>query len=259
MAKVIGYSERGLVYSLINDISQDDVLIESFLKKIFEISDFPSVIHPKDIVIYIEPSLSEFGDPDLIITFKDGGVSKICFIEAKYNVKIRTELNKFVTNISLNYKDVSDGFPSNLFSQILLKYFFTKAKKRIDIKQKNKTNNVKIIFDSFVGFDGLNNLKNRRSAGTKQTVLELIKKINWRKSEDYYIGLVRGKSNSMKQILNDFLNLDLINKIKGRVSLIGWDDIDQIENQLSEKNYSFKMFDATKKFNSDYKNKDYND
>ena len=63
--KVLTYSERGIVDSLVyslNDKSTKELLKLRFGNELKDISD---------LCFYIEHSLSDFGSPDLLISFKN--------------------------------------------------------------------------------------------------------------------------------------------------------------------------------------------
>ena len=73
------YSERGIVDSLVYSLNDDE------LAKKFLILGFPELKNKNltEINFYLEHSLSEFGSPDLIVTYKLAGKKTVVFIEAK--------------------------------------------------------------------------------------------------------------------------------------------------------------------------------
>lgn len=119
--KILGYSERGIINSLIFNIGNDIVLMNQFIRLI----TLPNPIElgePKDYVIFLEQSLSRFGDSDLIIIvkYKKKEDQIVLFFEGKVKTSnknwiISSEFNKFNNLEYYNYNK------SNLFFQLHLK------------------------------------------------------------------------------------------------------------------------------------------
>ena len=237
MTKVIGYSERGYVYSLVSDVQSRG---EDFVQVLFRLAGFKIKGKIENVTIYVEPSLSEFGNPDLIIHFKDKNVAKICFVEAKNKVKISDEWKKFDKNIDIENNSPRKNFTSNLFSQLSLKVLYTKAKKIKDVKKSK--NNVEFVWDDFSQCKGLKGSKNKRSIGVKEVVWDLVRKSNWRKGNDYYVGIV----NNTKGVEKEYLKRFPLKEVKNRVALIEWKDIAE---ELKKEKFEMQMFLNTKKFN----------
>lgn len=84
--KVYGYSERGLINGIFYSIFFDRrraTLIHSLLSAV-KVDDPSFDREPKEVSVYIEQSLSDFGDADVILLAEGkSGRKQIIFIEAK--------------------------------------------------------------------------------------------------------------------------------------------------------------------------------
>lgn len=79
-----GYSERGMINALFYGMllsQKSDNLFNKLLKLIKPYPFFKNNV--TNINTYIEPSLSEFGTPDILISFKNRGIQEVIFLEAK--------------------------------------------------------------------------------------------------------------------------------------------------------------------------------
>ena len=113
------YSERGIVDSLVYSLNDDE------LAKKFLVLGFPELKNKNltEINFYLEHSLSEFGSPDLIVTYKLAGKKTVIFIEAKVtNGKKSWTLAKQYEEYYAKVKKTED-ITSNFFRQIALKDF----------------------------------------------------------------------------------------------------------------------------------------
>lgn len=127
--KILGYSERGIINSLIFSIGEDIDYMNQFVELITLRAPF-ELGEPISYTILLEQSFSQFGDADLVIiihykhyeNLKDENPEdkKVLFIEGKVktfkgNWNIVNEFNKF---------DKGEKYPgssSNLFFQLYLK------------------------------------------------------------------------------------------------------------------------------------------
>lgn len=120
--KIVGYSERGAMNALFYGIAQadDKEAFAKFLKKI-GIDDPVS-----DVEFYMEFSLSEFGSPDLLVTFNANEQKHILFIEAKTSCGKKYELKKAFENFKRTEEtgERYDGYSSNLYYQLSMKKLF---------------------------------------------------------------------------------------------------------------------------------------
>jgi len=117
--KILGYSERGLINSLIFNIGENKELMDKFIRLI----TFPTVIEigePHNYEILIEQSFSEFGNADLVIVvhYNNPTNKKVLFIEGKVKTvqaktwSLKSQFDKF---IDINK---TAGYSSNLFFQL---------------------------------------------------------------------------------------------------------------------------------------------
>jgi hypothetical protein len=123
---IIGYSERGIINSLIFAIGEDKNLLSEFIRLI----KLPNSVEMPEILRYtvlLEQSFSRFGDADLVIIIhyknKD---KKVLFFEGKvktHNKKwsIETEFKNFIDPINNENILRPKNYWSNLFSQLYLK------------------------------------------------------------------------------------------------------------------------------------------
>ena len=77
--KIVGYSERGAMNALFYGIAlaNDNNAFAEFINMI-------GISNPvSDVEFFMEFSLSEFGSPDLLVTFNADNIKQVLFIEAK--------------------------------------------------------------------------------------------------------------------------------------------------------------------------------
>lgn len=115
--KIIGYSERGAMNALFYGmaIKKDDAAMNKFLS-LAGINDAYS-----NFRLYIECSLSDFGDPDLVIIADKDGLKNetVFFVEAKVS-----ERKKFDLKQQQDKHDKGKYDASNLFFQLRSKEYF---------------------------------------------------------------------------------------------------------------------------------------
>jgi hypothetical protein len=101
--KILGYSERGIINSLIFSIGDDKELMDEFIKliNIPEIEKLKDTA--KDYTILLEQSFSRFGDSDLVIIihYEKPEDNKVLFIEGKVktssgNWNIQSQFDKYI-------------------------------------------------------------------------------------------------------------------------------------------------------------------
>lgn len=141
--KILGYSERGIINSLIFSIGEDKELMDEFIDKISLPKPF-ELGNPKRYTILLEQSFSDFGDADLVIIihYKDEEVEKaedkkVLFIEGKVNTSLSSwNINKHYDNYNKGEK--FDGYSSNLFYQLYFKTLLIKNWNDINVNKENK-------------------------------------------------------------------------------------------------------------------------
>lgn len=139
--KIIGYSERGLINSLLFEIkySQNSLeILNQFLTSI----TFPYrniTFKVLNVKILIEQSFSDFGDADMVFLVNNNENKQIIFIEAKVKTfqnqcwTIRNEFEQLKEGIQQN--KVSS---SNLFTQLYHKLRLTQTLQRGGLNQLQK-------------------------------------------------------------------------------------------------------------------------
>lgn len=83
--RIWGYSERGIINSLLFKMEKEG------FKKLFSLTKNRKInIEPDDMEVFLEHSLSGYGDTDVIVMDK----TNIIFIEAKVNARNRWYIEK---------------------------------------------------------------------------------------------------------------------------------------------------------------------
>lgn len=183
--KIIGYSERGAMNALFYGMAHDkngESAMKEFIKKADIIGDF------SDFEIYNEFSLSEFGDPDMVIKAKnDKDEYTLFFIEAKascgktFNL---IEQQKYHNEYMEDGKRHKDGHSSNLFFQLRLKHFFIERLREGTLKEKPDDNIQNRLEKSKGRF---------RKIGENVVVNKFVETIKDCKDNVYYIAIIPGE------------------------------------------------------------------
>ena len=221
--KIIGYSERGAMNALFYGIANDENNGEDNLKKILgDLAGIEGEFH--DFVIYNEFSLSEFGNPDMMIRAKDRNKDVLFFIEAKASCCEKYDLanqKKYHDNYIGGEDKYRDGHSSNLFFQLRLKHYFFQLRNLFygeECVLKNKQESLKLK-------DPYNRLKKSRSRyrtiGNNVVVKRVVNEIrNCQKA--YYIAIIP-KQPQKSEISNA---IDKCKKEYGfPIHIITWEDV----------------------------------
>jgi hypothetical protein len=168
--EIIGYSERGVMNALFYGIAlkQDNESMKHLLEKAGIEDNYD------DYTVYSEFSLSDFGDPDMvIIADKKEGKKDVIFIEAKVSAGNTFKLKDQHDNHKkyIEQEEYKSGNSSNLFFQLRQKHYFFQTKG--DINQQKNFNIPRLIkyYDRY--------LNKERRIGKNEVVLkfaECIKK-----------------------------------------------------------------------------------
>lgn len=121
------YGERGIVNGIILDIKNDIEKQKNFLRaiKLADKSSLPCVDGAIHFDWFIEPSLSQFGNPDIILTVATNTEIKYAFfIEAKIN---SYDSSSCPLDKDLILEKYNDGVASKLNVQLAFKYRFVEA------------------------------------------------------------------------------------------------------------------------------------
>lgn len=198
--KIVGYSERGamnaLFYGMAHDNGHGEEALKVFIKDLAKVKrDFSDF----EFELYNEFSLSEFGDPDMMIIAKDEKGEKIVFfIEAKRS-GFKLSLEKDHHKQYMESGGFENGHSSNLFFQLRLKHYFFEVfcRKRKDDYYKSLEDKIEAFFkkECFKVYDEtqLNRLKeskNRnRKIGGNVVVNHIVEQIK-DSIEAYYIAII---------------------------------------------------------------------
>lgn len=129
--EIYGYSERGAMNALFYGMALDRENGENSMREFLKLAGIKEVY--SDFNLYMEFSLSEFGNPDLVIIAKTP-VKTVFFVEAKVSCGKIFSLGKEKTkHESTINKDFVSGESSNLFFQLRLKHYFFNNIKGIDV------------------------------------------------------------------------------------------------------------------------------
>ena len=191
--KILGYSERGIINSLIFSIGEDMELMGKFISMI-SLPEKLVLGNPLDYTILLEQSFSRFGDSDLVIIihYEESKEDKVLFIEGKVKTFQRkhwsliNEFGKYSEKEQYIVKHKYSGYSSNLFFQLHLK---------------------KLMFDNCNSTEfgsGIAELKfgDIRKIGDNKVVkkaLELILKCK----EAYYIGIIPASNDEIKDLISN--------------------------------------------------------
>lgn len=121
------YGERGIVNGIILDIKDDIEKQKKFLKaiKLADKSNLPWVDDATHFDWFIEPSLSQFGNPDIILTvITKRNITYAFFIEAKI---IAYDSSSCPLDSKLTLDKYDNGVASKLNVQLAFKYRFVEA------------------------------------------------------------------------------------------------------------------------------------
>ena len=187
--KIIGYSERGAMNALFYGMAMKEDI--GALKKFLELAKIDSSVY-KDFELYMECSLSDFGDPDLvIIAQKDDTEQDVFFIEAKVSHRVTFSLEKQRKShdeycgyeIKKNDKKYD---ASNLFFQLRLKELFFSTNEKFMITDGDTHD------ESIKCKKGKTGQENHRSIGSNEIVGKFARiiKENGKQIHSYYIAII---------------------------------------------------------------------
>jgi len=192
--EVLGYSERGMINSLIYEIKNSNNAV-SLINKFLSLIIFPFKDIDFDycnVSVLIDHSLSDFGDADLVIISD----SNVIFFEAKVktynnsNWKIQKEFDNFKKWI-LKEKESS----SNLFFQI-----YEKLRLFRELKKNN--------FDNLI--EGVKfpkcSSKEKRKIGKNGVVLKAVEKIKDNKNNAFFVSIVPDRLKNIEYFYKNVFN-----------------------------------------------------
>lgn len=190
--EIIGYSERGAMNALFYGMSYDKTNGNEAMNAFLKLAGFHSE-NFKEFELYMEFSLSEFGDPDLVIIAEDNKNEKtLFFVEAKASCHHKFDLKRQEDKHKeyvIEGRKHSDGDSSNLFFQLRLKNYFIDV-----ITSQNENNNRPECI--------LNSRKKRRQYGKNTIVIKFVDKLKEVKNIEY-IAIIPKQLNEIN-INNDY-------------------------------------------------------
>ena len=186
--KIIGYSERGamdaLFYGMALNNNGDSQMLE-----LLKLANIEGSFSGFTFTIYNEFSLSEFGDPDMVIIAKKNETdddSVVFFVEAKVSNGSSYKINhqkKYHEEYIDNGKYVN-GHASNLFFQLRLKHYF------FNTIIKSQKESISIGESELIEKNKDRNGKNRfRTIGNNPIVKKFTEVIS-RCKKAYYIAII---------------------------------------------------------------------
>lgn len=148
--KIFGYSERGAMNALFYGIAhQEKAVAENAMNEFLKLAGISD--NYEDFNLFMEFSLSDFGEPDLVIIAKNAKTQEktAFFVEAKASVggkfDLEKEWQKHNDFLDSNGEKRKDGHSSNLFFQIRLKHCFFEKNHNEPKLICNKTNGARKI------------------------------------------------------------------------------------------------------------------
>lgn len=236
--EIIGYSERGAMNALFYGIALDKNLEDKDepIRRFLQLAGVEENFTDFGFELYSEFSLSEFGNPDMIIIAKkkDNQDEKVVFfIEAKASCCKYYDLEKQKDyhdgtgekNGFLTTKGHKDGHSSNLFFQLRLKHYFFTIRSYfwenvLEEKQKE-------FFDQkgngFSNYDNKNGFilgrNGNRKIGENVVVRKMVEKLQDCETA-YYIAIIpkqiKQDEKEVETNTNDYIRIDnnVVNKDK---------------------------------------------
>ena len=231
---IYGYSERGamnaLFYGMAHDGEQGIKAMKTFITELAKIQGSFS-----DFTIYSEFSLSDFGDPDMIVTAKDSNNRDVVFfIEAKVSCggdyKLSQQLSRHKSDMKREENKNIDS--SNLFFQLRLKQYFVHRLKRGTLQDTKKDNSGFPEWLIRLAKRGGNSGENLRYIGNNVVVNRIANDLGGETIDEenvYYIAIIPKQSPEIKikEIIEDEEIKDL------HVHVTTWEDI-YVNKQLKK-------------------------
>ncbi|MCX5829663.1 MAG: hypothetical protein NTV58_16965 [Deltaproteobacteria bacterium] len=198
--EIMGYSERGVINALFYEIAYSGKSLQ-LSKELLTLADCPSLVEfgqsLTEVRVFIEQSLSDFGDADAILLLDAGDKKGVVFLEAKVKSsqrnewKLKLEFEKFISDCNKGDKKLSS---SNLFTQLYHKHRFLNGLSDIEGLKKG------IDFPKC-------STKGTRKIGNNPVVLFAVKEIKSYRNNAWYIALVPDTAIAVRDFYCDFSQL----------------------------------------------------
>ena len=200
--EILGYSERGILNSLLYEIryakNGDELLNQLIDKMKFPLTDDKPL--RGNAIVLVEQSLSDFGDADAVVLIQSDANKKCAiFIEAKVGAKwsIEDRFDGFKKGVKSDF--VQRGFSSNIFTQLYHKQQVAKPKHSM---AKLKAG---ICFPKWSFTKKSQDKDKKRTIGGNPVVLEAAEKIKHYCDTVFYLLLVPEDDSSVDKFFNDTL------------------------------------------------------
>jgi hypothetical protein len=192
--KIMGYSERGALNTLLFEIGSAPngiQLLQALLSRaLFPFGTSPT-LQTEAITAFLEQSLSDFGDGDLILLLETLPLKSTFFVESKVktnNWSLRVEFDKFQKGLGSKLKS------SNLFTQLYHKQRFVNAARCTDSHALHHG----VTFPDC-------STKAVRKIGENRVVLRAVKAITPYLQAVYYLALVPDKAADVRRFVGETL------------------------------------------------------
>lgn len=251
--EIIGYSERGAMNALFYGMAHDDKENgEAAMNALIHLADIEPDKQFKDFVIYNEFSLSDFGDPDMMITAKKEDKYVLFFIEAKVSCGSYYDLSKqWKSHTNQGKKDTS-----NLFFQLMLKkYFFERFKcGKLDETKTDESGNAPEWLTK-LDKRGKERGENLRYIGKNVVVNKLVNELkNLKISNEnaYYIAIIpkQKDDDSKEKEIEEEVRRNVKENYSLDVHIVTWEDIYNWED-IDKKKVFQKYLKGTIGFNQE--------
>jgi hypothetical protein len=231
---IYGYSERGIINSIIFSIGDNVQLMNAFISSM----NIPGLFDIETAIGYdilLEQSFSKFGSADLVIIIKYDKQcrnNKVLFIEGK----VKTS-QKAYWNLESQYKEFEKKKPeksSNLFFQLhLKKLLFSNA---VEIDKALKVKKEVVISEQWYGTN--------RKIGKNTIVEKAFDMINC--SDAFYIGIVPSSIDDIETFLKEVKKSE-DDPIVKHIHLVSWHTVQDF-CELEK----YKRYFANVKLNFEY-------
>ena len=225
--KILGYSERGAMNALFYGMNFN-AKGEEQMRKFLELAKIDAPDSFSHFEIYNEFSLSEFGNPDLVIIAQNKEKKKyVFFVESKvsngtsYNIDDQKEKHeKDLKDYKDNNNCHNKGDASNLFFQLRLKHFFFEQRETIIEPVGGPNEKTEIDHACIENTKGRNGEIRLRKLGSNPIVIKFAEKIK-ECIDAYYIAIVPKQE---RENPVDY-SLDSSETKTMRIYFVSWEDI----------------------------------
>jgi len=215
--EISGYSECGVINALFYEIAYFGKSLH-LLKELLALAYCPSLVEFSqsltDVRVFMEQSLSDFGDADVILLLDAGDKKGVAFIEAKVKSsqrnewKLEQEFEKFKNGCNSGDKKLSS---SNLFTQLYHKHRFLNGLSETGIEGLKKG----------IDFPECSAKKTRR-IGNNVVVLSAVMEIEPYRENAWYVVLVPDTATAVRDFYSDFIKNDMEAAILSRLDKSRW-------------------------------------